>query len=128
MRHEVSGVPSRPCEHEKRHNDSNNSTLQYPSIHIHTSAIVPLCVCVNLNAKQVEAEKREQQTEVDAEAKLAKANMQKLERRLAKVQQDKEKLREKLKKATPPSRDHLRRSTHQQPPVQRGAITVSISY
>lgn len=73
---------------------------------------------------QLEAERREQQAEINAAAQ-AKADTEKLERRLARVQQNRDKLRDQLKKASPPARDHLRRSTQQQPPVQRPALTVS---
>ncbi|CAB1097487.1 unnamed protein product [Ectocarpus sp. CCAP 1310/34] len=71
----------------------------------------------------LEAKRREQQAEINAAAQ-AKADTEKLERRLARVQQDRDKLRDQLKKASPPARDHLRRSTQQQPPVQRPALTV----
>ncbi|CAM9590015.1 unnamed protein product [Pylaiella littoralis] len=75
-------------------------------------------------AEKLEAERRVQQAEIKAAAR-AKAETQKLERRLARVQADRERLRDQLKKADPPSRDHLRRkSTQQQQPVQRAAITV----
>lgn len=100
------------------------------SQHAHTRCF-DLTMCVHAKHRlvcpgnmQLEAKRREQQAEINAAAQ-AKADTEKLERRLARVQQDRERLRDQLKKASPPSRDHLRRSTQQQTPVQRPAITVS---